>query len=138
MMERTADLALRDPHVVLQLRHMLFGCRLLRKRPGQHELGFKHRTTGIDETVEGRGHPFVHRVLHLSLNILDDVTGVALVPAPIEFFGHRAELNDQIFGEVFGLDLASFFPPKANEQAFVVTHDDPGVRTADKRAAICV
>ena len=53
MMERTADLAFVDPHVVLQLRHVFFGRRFFRKRPGQHELGFEHRATWIDADRQG-------------------------------------------------------------------------------------
>ena len=80
----------------------------------------------------------IHRVLHPPLHVFNDVAGVALVPAPIELFGHRAELNDQIFGEIFGLDLTSLFAPQADEQVLVVTHNHPRIRSADKRAAICV
>src|SRR5215813_4963455 len=31
-----------DPHIVLELWHVFFGCEDLRKRPGQHELGFEY------------------------------------------------------------------------------------------------
>src|SRR5262249_49949365 len=35
-------LSVYDPHIVLELRHVLFGRDLLRKRPGQHEFGLEH------------------------------------------------------------------------------------------------
>ncbi len=47
------------------------------------------------------------------------------------------ELDDKIAGEVFGLDFATFFPPKAKEGGLVVAHDDPGVRAADEAAPMC-
>ena len=39
------------------------------------------------------------------------------IPVAVEGFGHRAELDDEIAGEVFGLDLAPFFPPQAEQGA---------------------
>ena len=118
-MERAADLALHDPHVVLQLRHMLFGGRLFRERPWQHELGFEHRAAGIDETVKGRSHPFDHGMLHPPLKIFDGIAGVSLVPAPIELFGHGAELNNQNVGKILRLGLATLLAPKL--QQFVLS-----------------
>src|SRR5262249_15682975 len=46
-----------DPHVVLQLWHVLFGRGFFRKRPGQHELTLEHRITAIDPAIERRRHP---------------------------------------------------------------------------------
>ena len=37
---------IRHPHVVLQLRHVLFGSGLLRERPGQHEFGLEYGPAG--------------------------------------------------------------------------------------------
>ena len=54
MIESTAVLGIGDPHVVLQLRHVLLGRRFLRERPGQHELGLEHRPGALDHPVQGR------------------------------------------------------------------------------------
>jgi hypothetical protein len=42
----------------------------------------------------------------------EGLAGVAFVPVPIEVLGGEAELDDEIAGEVFRLDLASFLPPQ--------------------------
>ena len=47
-----------------------------------------------------------------------------------------AELDDQVAGEVLGLDLAALFPPEPEQGGLVIAHDDPGVRAADKVPAI--
>src|SRR5271166_2880036 len=47
------------PHIVLELRHVLFGRGFLRERPRQHELGLEHRPAAGDDAVEGRPH--IHR-----------------------------------------------------------------------------
>ena len=92
-----------DPHIVLQLRHVLFGGGFFRERPGQHEFGLEHRAAGINQAVEGRGHPFDDGVLDPALHVLDRLPGVALVPAPVEVLGNGAELDDQVVGEVLRL-----------------------------------
>jgi hypothetical protein len=104
-------------------------CRrpLLRERPGQHELGFKYRAAGIDSTVERGRHPFQHRVLDPPLDIPDRVTGVALIPTPVEVFRHGAELDDEVFGKVFRLDLPALLPPKPHQRRFVIPHNDSRV-----------
>ena len=58
-----------------------------------------------------------------SLDILDDMAAVKFVPSPIEVFGHGAKLDDEVTRQILGFDLAAFFPPKADERAFVVPHD---------------
>ncbi len=136
MIDSTADRGVGDPHIVLQLRHVLFGRGFFREGPGQHELGFEHRAGGLDEAIQRRRHPFVDGMLDPLLNVLDGVTGVALVPAPVEVFGHGAELDDQVVGEVFRLDLAALLPPQPDQSGLIVAHDDPGIRAADEGAAI--
>jgi hypothetical protein len=42
-----------------------------------------------------------------TLNILDSLPGIALVPAPVQVLGGLAELDDEIAGEVLGLDFAA-------------------------------
>jgi hypothetical protein len=83
---------------VLQLRHVLFGGAFLRERPRQHEFGFEHRTTGINQAIQAGRHPFIDEMLDALLHILDGLAGVALVPAAVQVFGNDAELDDQIVG----------------------------------------
>ena len=73
---------------------------------------------------------------HLPLHLGDDLAGIALVPVPVEVLGHGAELDDQVAGQVLGLDLAALLPPEPEQGGLVVAHDDPGVRAADEGAAV--
>ena len=77
------------PHVVLQLRHVLLGGRLLREGPGQHELGLEHGAATLDPAIEGGSHPAQTRVANVPLDIGNDLPGIGLVPAPIEVLGGR-------------------------------------------------
>ncbi len=75
---------------------MLFGSAFLGKRPRQHEFGLEYRPSSLDHAVERCRHPAFYRMDHLSLHLDDSLTGVALVPAPIEILGDPPKLNDQI------------------------------------------
>src|SRR6266536_23291 len=105
-------LDVRDPHVVLELGHVLFGGPFLRKRPRQHELGLEDRSSFRHDPVEGRPHPADHRMAHSALDVPEGLSGVALEPVPIERLGNDPELDDELFGKIFGLDLAPLFAPK--------------------------
>ena len=72
----------------------------------------------------------------LPLHLGHDLAGVAFVPVPVEMLGHGAELDDQVAGQVLGLDLAALLPPEPEQGRLVVAHDDPGVRAADEGAAV--
>jgi hypothetical protein len=120
-----------DPHVVLQLRHILLRRRFLRERPWQHELGFEYRTAACDTTVEGRRHPPEGRMAGPLLDVRDDPPSIGLVPAPVELLSGKAELHNQIAGQVLGLNFASFFPPQPQQGGLVSSRDDPGIRAAD-------
>jgi hypothetical protein len=61
------------------------------------------------------------------LHVADGTSGVALIPAPVELFRHRTELDDQVVGKILGFDLTALLPPQPNEIGFVVTHDYPGI-----------
>ena len=50
--------------------------------------------------------------------------------------GHDAELNDEVGGEVLGLELAALFLPEAEQGSLIVAHDDPRVRAANETASI--
>ena len=45
------------PHIMLQLRHVFLGGRLLGERPRQHELGLEDRPGGCHPAVKGGRHP---------------------------------------------------------------------------------
>jgi hypothetical protein len=66
----------------------------------------------------------------------DHLAGIALVPVPVELFGHTAELDDQVAGQVLRLGLAPFLAPEAQQGGLVIPHDDPGVRATDEGAAV--
>jgi hypothetical protein len=76
------------------------------------------------------------RMVDPPLNVLDRLTGVALVSAPVEVFGHGAELHHQDVGQVLRLDLTSLFAPKPDETGFVVPHDNPGVGAAKEQTTV--
>ena len=124
------------PHVMLQLRHVLGHSGLFRERPGQHELGLKHRAGSLHHAVQGCRHPPLYGMENLPLHLGHGLAGIAFVPAPVEVFGDRAELDDQVAGQVLRLDLAALLAPQAEQGGFVVAHDDPGVGAAKKGATI--
>jgi hypothetical protein len=68
------------------------------------------------------------------LDVFDRLASIALVPEPVEILGGLAELNDEVAGQVLGLDFAALFPPEADEGGLVVAHDDAGVGAADEVA----
>jgi hypothetical protein len=72
-----------NPHIVLQLGHVLFRRRCLRKRPRQHELALEH-IAAFDATIEGRRHPGKGWMAGPLLDVGDDPTSIGLVPAPIK------------------------------------------------------
>ena len=75
-------------------------------------------------------------VLDAPLDIFDEVSGLPLVPAPVEVLGHAAQLDDQVFGEILGLDLAALFPPQPQQARLIIAHDEPGIGAADEGAAV--
>src|SRR5215469_12626252 len=86
MMDRTADLRW------VTHSHVLFGGRLFREGPGQHELGFEDRPNPFNDSVKGRRHPRNGRVLHKALDVSDGAAGVALIPASVEVLGDFPKL----------------------------------------------
>jgi hypothetical protein len=69
---------------------------------------------------------------NLPLYLSDDLAGFFLEPVPVESLGRAAELDQEIGGQVLGLDLASFLLPEPEQRPLVVAHDDPGIGTAYK------
>src|SRR6266568_6801780 len=51
----------------------------------------------------------IHRMPNSALDILEDLPGIALEPVPIEGLGRDPELDDEVSGQVLGLDLAALF-----------------------------
>ena len=127
-----------DPHIMLQLRGVFLGGRFFREVPGQHEFGFEHRPACFNPPIQRCRHPAQARVPDVLLHVGNDLAGIGLVPAPIEVFGDRPELDDEVAGQVLRLDLAALFLPQPDQGGFVVPHDNPGVRAADEVAAVRV
>src|SRR6516162_4344921 len=125
-----------DPHVMLNLGHILFGGGLLGKRPGQHELGFEDRCRRLHDAVEGSHHPGNGGMLHAALDIGDTPAGVALVPGAIELLGRGSKLHDEVTGQVLRLGLPTLLAPESDQGRFVAAYDDAGVRAADEEATI--
>ena len=87
-----------DPHVVLELGHILFGRRRLGERPGQHELGLEHGVDALHDAIEGGRHPSNGRVLDPALDVDDAAAGIALVPGAIEVLSGGPKLHDEVAG----------------------------------------
>jgi hypothetical protein len=121
---------------VLQLGHVFCRGRFLRETPRQHELGFEHRPGRHDPAVERGSHPAVDGVEHLPLHLGDDLSGVLLVPVPVQMLGHAAELDQEVAGQVLRLGLAALLPPQPEQCRLVVPHDDPGIRATDESTAV--
>src|SRR6516165_1198166 len=121
-----------DPHVVLELSHVLLRRRLFRERPWQHEFGFEHRAGAFDHAVQRRRHPAEHRLAHPALDICDHLPGRPLVPLSVQGFSREPQLDDEIAGQVLRLGLAPFFAPEPEQSGLIAAHDNPGVRATNK------
>ena len=124
------------PHVVLQLRHVLFGCRFFGERPRQDELGLEHGVEGIDESVQCCSEISMDGVSDPSLDVSNGSHSVAFVPAPVQLLGGDAQLDDEIARQVLRLGLAALFVSEPDQRRLVGAHDDPGIRAADDLAAV--
>jgi hypothetical protein len=69
---------------------------------------------------------------HSLLNVGDHLPGIGLIPAAIELLGRDPELNHEIAGQVVRLNFSPLLPPQPDQRLLVTSHDDPGVRAADK------
>ncbi len=81
----------------------------------------------LDPTIEGRRHPVKGGMAGPLLDMCDDPRGLSLIPAPIQLLGGKAELHNQVPGQVLRLDFTAFFPPQSDQGGFIAAHDDPGV-----------
>jgi hypothetical protein len=59
---------------------------------------FKDRSGAFNQAVQRRCHPSLDGVENSSLHSRDHVAGIALIPVPVQFLGHTAELDDQVAG----------------------------------------
>ena len=105
---------------------------------GSMNLASNTASLPCNPAIEGGRHPAQHWMPDLPLDIGNHLAGIGLIPAPIEVLGHHPELDDEVAGQVLWLDLAALFPPEPEQGAFIVAHDDPGVRAADKGCAYSV
>jgi hypothetical protein len=53
------------------------------------------------------------------LDAFDGLPDIALVPMPVEGFGHKAELDDEVAGQVLRPELVPLFLPEAEQGGFV-------------------
>ena len=72
----------------------------------------------------------------LALNIRKNLTGVSLIPAPVQVLGRDPQLDNEVAGQVLGVDLAQFLPPEPKEGGLVTANDDTGVGAADEVTAV--
>ena len=72
-----------------------------------------------------------------SLNVRDHLPRIGFIPAAIELLGGEPELDHEIARQVLRFDLASLLAPEPDQRGLVITHDDPGVRTADEVPSVC-
>src|SRR5262249_36726720 len=115
---------------------VFLGRRLLRERPGQHKLCFEDRVTALHPAIQGRAHPTQNRMPQLALNIRDHLAGVGFIPTAIEVLGGEPQLHDEVARKVLRFDLAALLTPEPDQGGLVITHDNPGVGAADKKAAV--
>ena len=54
----------------------------------------------------------------LPLDVREHLTGIGLVPVPVQVLGHNPKLDNQIAGQVLWVDLAPLFPPEPEERGF--------------------
>jgi hypothetical protein len=50
-------------------------------------------------------------VSDVPLDVREDLAGIRLIPAPIQFLGRKPELNDEVARQVLRLYLAALFLP---------------------------
>src|SRR3954469_14461099 len=69
----------------------------------QGSMNFASNTASVRSTRPSSVAAIQERigVLHPALDVLEDLTGVRLVPAPIQRFGHDAELDDEVARQIF-------------------------------------
>jgi hypothetical protein len=69
-------------------------------------------------------------------DIFDRVATRTLVQLSIEVLGDAPELDNQVIAEVQRKGLPALFTPKPDQPVLVASHNDPGVGSTYKAAAI--
>ena len=70
------------------------------------------KTASLPSAIERCRHPAQHRMPDPLLNVSDHLSGIRLIPAPVQLFGRATKLNDEIAGEVLRLNFAPLLPPQ--------------------------
>ena len=70
--------------------------RRLSENDQQHEFGLENRLGRLDPAVECCRHPSDGGMPDLPLDVRDEVTGIGLVPAPVQSLGGQAELDERL------------------------------------------
>ena len=74
----------------------------------------------------------------LTLNVRKHMTGIGLIPAPIEVLGGEPQLDNEVARQVLWFDLATLFLPKAQQGTLVLAHDGADVRPANEVTPGCL
>jgi hypothetical protein len=51
---------------------------------------------GFDPAIERRRHPAQYRLANVTLHISENLPAIRLIPAPVQVFGSKAKLDDEI------------------------------------------
>jgi hypothetical protein len=65
---------------------------------------------------------------NLPLHIRKHLTGIGLVPAPVQLLGGNAKLDNKIAGEIFRLDFASFLAPEPSLSPMMIRASEPPIK----------
>src|SRR5947207_3699239 len=72
----------------------------------------------------------------LLLDVDKQLTRIGLIPAPVQLFGDKTELDDKISREILRLHLAALLPPEPDKRGLVTAHNDPRLGAPDEMQAI--
>ena len=98
------------------------GGALFGKGPREHKLSLEDCGVFLDHSVDRCSHPVEFGVAHEPLDTSEPSPGLVLEPAAVQTFGRDPELNHEIGGQIFGIDLASLLAP---EPKSMLPHHDP-------------
>src|SRR5262249_62394895 len=108
----------------------------LRDRPGKNDLGPDPRPSRFNPAVERRRHPAQRGMPDLPLHVGKHLTGISLVPAPVQILGRNTKLDNEIAGQALWLDFAPLFTPEAMEGGLVIPNHDTAVGAANEVTAV--
>jgi hypothetical protein len=67
-----------------------------------------------------------------ALRVLDHLTGAEFEPTPVKVLRRDSELDNEVAGEVLGLDLTTLLLPEAEKRGFLIAHDDSRIGTTNE------